>query len=45
MTIIGSYFTSMRAERRGAPRGKINVNNNISIRNIEESEMQVDKSN
>lgn len=43
--IIGFGFTKVTAERKEAAKGKIDVNNNISIKNVEESDISLGKDN
>ena len=41
MTIVGFNFTSLRAERKAMLKGKINIENNVKIDNITDSELNV----
>lgn len=41
MTIIGTSFTKMKVERKGVVQGKLSISNNVSIKNIEETEMAI----
>lgn len=36
MTVVGFNFTSMNAEKKNAIKGKVNINNNVSIKDVEE---------
>ena len=36
MTIVGFNFTKIEAEKKNLVKGKININNNVSIKNVEE---------
>ena len=36
MAIIGSSFTKINVEKKAPARGKININNNASIKSVEE---------
>ena len=44
MTIIGYNFTKVKAEKKSAARGKININNGIKITEVKESDLTLDKS-
>lgn len=41
MTIIGFNFTSVSAQKKDAVKGKININNNVSIKNVEEKDLSL----
>ena len=41
MAIVGFNFTRMEAERIEAAKGKINVSNNVSIKNVEEKNLSL----
>ena len=41
--IVGFNFTKMSAERHEGVRGKININNNVSIKNVEEKNLALGK--
>ena len=41
MTIVGFNFTRMDVERKNQSKGKINISNNVTIENIEESSFSV----
>jgi len=41
MTIIGFNFTKIEAEKKELIKGKININNNVSIKNVEEKKMSL----
>ena len=41
MTIVGFNFTKINAEKKGVPKGKININNNVSIKNVEEKKLSL----
>lgn len=43
MTVVGFTFTKMNVERKNPSKGKININNNVIILNIEESTFSVEK--
>jgi hypothetical protein len=42
MTIVGFNFTKMVAEKLKPVKGKINIKNNVSIKNITESKLAID---
>ena len=41
MTIIGFNFTKIDAERKESLKGKININNNVTIINVEEKKLSL----
>jgi len=41
MTIIGFNFTKIEAEKREMIKGKINVNNNVSIKQVDEKKLSI----
>ncbi len=41
MAIVGFNFTRLEAERSEAAKGKINVSNNVSIKNVEEKNLSL----
>ena len=41
MTIVGFNFTSINAEKNGAVKGKVNINNNVSIKDVEEKDLSL----
>lgn len=41
MTVIGFQFTKILAERLTLPKGKINIQNNVSLTNVEEAPLMV----
>jgi len=41
--IVGFGFTKLSAERKEAVKGKIDINNNVTIKNIEESDLSLGK--
>ncbi|MBN2566926.1 hypothetical protein JXB02_02465 [Candidatus Woesearchaeota archaeon] len=43
MTIVGFNFTKLVAERKGAIRGKININNNVAIKSVEPANLSLGK--
>lgn len=43
MKILNINFTAINAERKGVPKGKLNVNNNIKLTNIEKANIGLDK--
>jgi len=43
MTIIGFNFNKIDVERKKALEGKVSVNNNVSIKNVEESDLELGK--
>ncbi len=43
--IVGFGFTKLSAERKKAAKGKIDINNNVTIKNIEESDLALGKDN
>ena len=38
MTIVGFLFTKMHAEKKEGTKGKINISNNVSVKDVKESE-------
>ena len=44
MTIVGFNFTKIYVERMGSPKGKINIKNNVGIKNVEEADLSLGKS-
>jgi hypothetical protein len=45
MAIIGFNFTKILMERKAVPSGKININNNVSISNLEEASLPITNDN
>ena len=43
MTVVGFNFTKVNAEKKQAIKGKININNNVTIKNIEEIDLAFGK--
>ena len=43
MAIIGSSFTKILIEKKAAPAGEIKINNNISIKEVEEANFSLGK--
>tara|TARA_B100000315_G_C14506891_1_gene555030 strand:- start:352 stop:786 length:435 start_codon:yes stop_codon:yes gene_type:complete len=43
MTIVGFSFIKMVVERKGFVKGKVNIANNISIKNVEQSDLSLGK--
>ena len=41
MTIVGFNFTKLEAEKKELVKGKININNNVSIKNVEEKKLSL----
>ena len=41
MTIIGFNFSKIEAEKKQLIKGKININNNVSIKNVEEKKLSL----
>ncbi len=41
--IVGFGFTKLSAEKNEAAKGKIDINNNVSIKNVEESDLSLGK--
>jgi hypothetical protein len=39
MTIVGFNFTSMNAEKKDAIKGKVNINNNVAIKDVQEKDL------
>ena len=39
MTIVGFLFTKMNAEKKEGAKGKINISNNVSIKDVKETEV------
>lgn len=44
MAIVGFNFTKITVEKNQSIRGRINISNNISIKNVEESDLSLGKS-
>ncbi len=45
MTVIGVNFTKINGERSGPVKGKININSNVSIKNVEKMSISLGKTN
>ncbi|MBS3143149.1 hypothetical protein J4464_07205 [Candidatus Woesearchaeota archaeon] len=43
MSIVGFSFTKITAERKSSVRGKVNINNNIGIKDVKERELSFSK--
>ena len=43
MTVVGFTFTKINAEKKAAIKGRIDINNNISIKNVEDAPLSFDK--
>ena len=43
--IVGFGFTKLSAERNEAAKGKIDINNNVTIKNVEEADISFGKNN
>ena len=41
--IVGFGFTKLSAERKEAAKGKIDINNNVTIKNVEEADISLGK--
>ena len=41
MTIIANNFTKITVEKKGPAKGKVNISNNVSIENVEKTELSV----
>ena len=41
MTIVGFNFTKIDAEKKESVKGKININNNVSIKEVEEKDLSL----
>lgn len=41
MTVVGVNLTKIEAERKEAPKGKISINNNISIKELDKKDLSV----
>jgi len=41
MTIVGFDFTKIDAEKKAPIKGKININNNVAIKNVEEQNLHL----
>lgn len=41
--IVGFGFTKLSAERKEAAKGKIDINNNVTIKNVEEADLSLGK--
>ena len=39
MTIVGFDFTKIEAEKKAPIKGKININNNVSIKMVEQQDL------
>ena len=44
MTIVGFNFTKINVERKKLAKGKINIKNNVGIKNVEEADLSLGKS-
>ncbi|MFH1073115.1 MAG: hypothetical protein V1743_06840 [Nanoarchaeota archaeon] len=44
MTVIGFSFTKMLVEKKNPVKGKVSINNNVGIKNLEESKLNIDSS-
>lgn len=43
MKILNINFTAIKAEKKGVPKGKLNVNNNIKLENIQRANIGLQK--
>lgn len=43
MTIVGFDFTKIDAEKKAPIKGKISINNNVTIKNVEEQDLNLGK--
>jgi len=43
MTIVGFNFSSIEVKRESAPKGQVNVSNNVAIKDIEETKFPIGK--
>lgn len=43
MTIVGFDFTKIEAERKGPARGKVNINNNVTIKDVKDQDLNLGK--
>jgi hypothetical protein len=43
MTVVGFNFTKIVGEKKGPMKGKISINNNVSITNVEETTLPIEK--
>lgn len=43
--IVGFGFTKLSAERKEAAKGKIDINNNVTIKSVEEADISLGKNN
>ncbi len=41
MTVIGFSFTKMHVEKKNPVKGKVNINNNVGIKNMEETKLTI----
>ncbi|HHE36941.1 MAG TPA: hypothetical protein ENL16_03965 [Candidatus Woesearchaeota archaeon] len=41
MTVIGFSFTKMLVEKKNPVKGKVNINNNVGIKNLEETKLNI----
>jgi hypothetical protein len=44
MTVIGFSFTKMLVEKNNPVKGKVSINNNVGIKSLEESKLNIDSS-
>jgi ribosomal protein L24 len=44
VTIVGFNFTKIHAERQGPIKGKINIQNKVSVKNVESADLALGKS-
>jgi hypothetical protein len=44
MTVIGFSFNKMLVEKKNPVKGKVSINNNVGIKSIEESKLNIDSS-
>ena len=43
MTIVGFNFDRIEADKRGVVKGKINISNNVAIKNVQEHDLNLGK--
>ena len=41
MTVIGFSFTKMLIEKKSPVKGKVSINNNVGIRDVEETKLNI----
>lgn len=41
MTVVGFYFSKINVEKKNSPKGNINVNNNVAIKGVEKTDLNL----